>query len=49
MRRSPRRAGSFGVEPTPPFEIPADIRSAWDMREKGARAEQEWRAQFRRL
>jgi transketolase len=30
----------------PPFEIPADIRSAWDMREKGARAEQEWRASF---
>ncbi len=31
---------------SPPFEIPADIRSAWDMREKGARAEQEWRASF---
>jgi transketolase len=30
----------------PPFEIPADIRAAWDMREKGARAEQEWRARF---
>jgi transketolase len=30
----------------PPFEIPAEIRSAWDMREKGARAEQEWRAGF---
>jgi transketolase len=30
----------------PPFEIPADIRSAWDMREKGARAEQEWRTSF---
>jgi len=31
---------------SPPFEIPAEIRSAWDMREKGARAEQEWRARF---
>ena len=30
----------------PPFEIPADIRAAWDMREKGGRAEQEWRARF---
>ncbi len=30
----------------PPFEIPADIRAAWDRREKGARAEQEWRARF---
>jgi transketolase len=30
----------------PPFEIPDDIRAAWDMREKGARAEQEWRARF---
>jgi transketolase len=29
-----------------PFEIPAEIRAAWDMREKGARAEQEWRARF---
>jgi len=29
-----------------PFEIPADIRAAWDMREKGARAEQDWRARF---
>jgi transketolase len=27
----------------PPFEIPPDIRAAWDMREKGARVEQEWR------
>jgi len=24
---------------SPPFEIPADIRAAWDMREKGARVE----------
>jgi transketolase len=31
---------------SPPFEIPADIRTAWDMRDKGARAEQEWRTRF---
>src|SRR5271166_6213185 len=31
---------------SPPFVIPDDIRAAWDMREKGARAEQEWRARF---
>ncbi|HME41258.1 MAG TPA: transketolase [Steroidobacteraceae bacterium] len=31
---------------SPPFEIPADIRAAWDMRDKGARAEQEWRTRF---
>jgi transketolase len=31
---------------SPPFEIPADIRAAWDRREKGARVEQEWRTQF---
>ncbi len=30
----------------PPFEIPADIRAAWDMRAKGAKAEAEWRARF---
>jgi transketolase len=30
----------------PPFEIPEDIRAAWDMREKGARAELEWRGRF---
>jgi transketolase len=30
----------------PPFEIPADIAAAWDRREKGARAEQEWRTRF---
>jgi transketolase len=29
-----------------PFEIPAEIRGPWDMREKGARLEQEWRARF---
>jgi transketolase len=31
---------------SPPFEIPADIRAAWDMREKGAQVEQEWRTRF---
>jgi len=31
---------------SPPFEIPADIRAAWDMRERGGRAEGEWRARF---
>jgi transketolase len=31
---------------SPPFEIPAEIRAAWDMREKGARVEQEWRTRF---
>jgi transketolase len=31
---------------SPPFEIPADIRSAWDRREKGARVEQEWRTRY---
>ncbi|HEV7613109.1 MAG TPA: transketolase [Steroidobacteraceae bacterium] len=30
----------------PPFEIPADIRAAWDMRDKGARVEQEWRTRL---
>jgi transketolase len=30
----------------PPFEIPADIRAAWDRREKGAKVEQEWRTRF---
>jgi transketolase len=32
--------------PWPPFEIPDDIRAAWDMRDKGARAEQDWRGRF---
>ena len=32
--------------PEPPFEIPAAIRAAWDMREPGARAEAEWRERF---
>jgi transketolase len=31
---------------SPPFEIPAEIRAAWDMRDKGARVEQEWRTRF---
>jgi transketolase len=31
---------------SPPFEIPDDIRAAWDQREKGAQAEQQWRAQW---
>jgi transketolase len=31
---------------SPPFEIPADIRAEWDRREKGAKAEQQWRTRF---
>ena len=31
---------------SPPFEIPAEIRAAWDRREQGAKAEQQWRAKF---
>ncbi len=31
---------------SPPFEIPAAIRAAWDMRDKGARVEQEWRTRY---
>jgi transketolase len=31
---------------SPPFEIPADIAAAWDMREKGARAEEQWRVRW---
>jgi transketolase len=31
---------------SPPFEIPADIRAAWDRREKGTRVEQEWRTRY---
>jgi transketolase len=30
----------------PPFEIPDDIRAAWDRREKGAAAEREWQGRF---
>ncbi|MGA2777968.1 MAG: transketolase [Steroidobacteraceae bacterium] len=31
---------------SPPFVIPDDIRAAWDQRERGARAEQQWRTQW---
>src|ERR1700691_5888124 len=31
---------------SPPFEIPAEIRAAWDRRDKGARVEQEWRTRY---
>ncbi len=34
--------------PYPPFEIPEDIRAAWDARESGARAEADWRGLFDR-
>ena len=30
----------------PPFEIPEDIRAAWDMRAQGAETEREWRARW---
>ncbi len=30
----------------PPFEIPDDIRAAWDLRAKGERAERQWRGQW---
>jgi transketolase len=30
----------------PPFVIPADVKSAWDARERGARVEGEWRTRF---
>jgi transketolase len=30
----------------PPFEIPAAIAAAWDARERGARAEAQWRERF---
>ena len=46
MRKLPPRAGRLGWS-SPPFEIPADIRAAGIMREKGARAEQEWRTRSR--
>jgi transketolase len=32
----------------PPFEIPADIRAAWDHKEEGAAAEKKWLRVFRR-
>jgi transketolase len=31
---------------SPPFEIPADVRKAWDCHEKGAAAEKQWNAAF---
>ncbi len=31
-----------------PFEIPAEIRAAWDARERGAAAEREWQARWDR-
>ena len=33
---------------SPPFEIPADIRAAWDHKEEGAAAEKKWLRVFRR-
>ena len=30
----------------PPFEIPADIKAAWDCRPRGAKAEQDWQGRF---
>jgi len=34
--------------PWPPFEIPQDIRAAWDCREAGTAAQLEWDSQFAR-
>jgi len=34
--------------PHAPFEIPQDVRDAWDQRARGARAEQAWRRRFKR-
>jgi transketolase len=34
--------------PWPPFEIPQDIRAAWDCREAGTAAQQDWDSQFAR-
>ncbi len=34
--------------PYPPFEIPPEVRAAWDARDSGARAESSWRAMFER-
>jgi transketolase len=31
-----------------PFVIPADVREAWDQRERGARAEKSWKRRFNR-
>jgi transketolase len=30
----------------PPFDVPADVKAAWDARERGARLEAEWQARF---
>ena len=32
--------------PYPPFEVPADVYSAWDAKNTGAQFESEWKAQF---
>ncbi len=34
--------------PHPPFEIPADVKSGWDARERGAQAQSEWQGLFDR-
>jgi len=34
--------------PYPPFEIPTEVRAAWDARERGARSGAQWRAMFER-
>jgi transketolase len=36
---------SLGWE-EPPFEIPADIRAAWDARERGKSSSEQWQARF---
>jgi transketolase len=33
--------------PHPPFEVPADIRAAWDARARGKRAENRWKRAFK--
>jgi transketolase len=38
---------SLGWE-EPPFVIPADVKDAWDARERGARLEADWQARFAR-
>ena len=34
--------------PHPPFEIPADVKTGWDARERGAQAQAEWQDMFER-
>ena len=34
--------------PHPPFEIPADVKTGWDARERGAAAQSEWQGLFDR-